>query len=276
MARAFDERRVRAVLGMGGYVTIPAAWAGRRVGARVAVAEQNAEAGLANSVVSRIADSAFGAFPSTARMPKAQWVGNPVRASLSRFDRDVIRPGAMQSYGLDPETPVLGVFGGSLGAGVINRAVVELAGTWDGPPIQILHLAGDQHAAELSANAAQAPVTWRVVGFEEQMDRFYAACDLIVARAGGAVAELALTRTPAILIPGGFGSGAHQEANAAAFAEVGGAVVISEAEVHRLPAVVGELVADPGRRTRMAGCLGALAKPDAADVIAACMEELHG
>lgn len=276
MSTTFGDHGVRVVLGMGGYVTIPAGWAGRRAGAKIAVSEQNAEAGLANAVVSRFADAAFGAFPNTERLANARWVGNPVRPALASFDRNALRAGAMSTYGLDPSIPVIGVFGGSLGAGVINRAITALAGGWNGPPAQILHLAGDQHAADLIPIAEQASLPWKVLAFEQRMDRFYAACDLIVARAGGAVAELAITQTPAILVPGGFGSGSHQDANAAAFAEVGGAEVLTEQQIHRLPALAADLIDDPTRRDVMARCLAALAKPDAAQAIARTLEELHG
>ncbi len=269
-------RDVHVVLGMGGYVTIPAALAARRVGARLAVSEQNAEAGLANALASRWADVAFGAFPSTLRMPKARWVGNPVRPWLSVFDRSALRPRAIEHYGLDANLPVVGVFGGSLGAGVINRAVTDLATSWTGPDLQILHLAGDEHAAALRSAADRAVVPWTVIDFEPAMDLFYAASDLVVARAGGAVAELAITRTPSILIPGGFGSGRHQDENARVFEEVGGAVVVGEDEVGDLPERVSKLVDDPERRGAMARCLASLAKTDAADVIAATLEELHG
>ena len=270
------RRGVAVVLGMGGYVTVPAALAARRVGVRLAVSEQNAEAGLANALVARWADVAFGAFPTTLRMPAARWVGNPVRPWLSSFDRGVLRPGAIERYGLDAGTPVLGVFGGSLGAGVINRAITELATSWSGPKLQILHLAGAEHAAALQEAAAGATVPWIVIDFEPSMDLFYSACDLVVARAGGAVAELAITGTPAILVPGEFGSGRHQAENARAFSEVGGAIVLTESEIDTLPAVVADLMFDAARRSTMERCLASLAKRDAADVIAAVLEELHG
>lgn len=276
MSAELTSRRTRVVLGMGGYVTIPAAMAARRARCRLAVSEQNAEAGLANALVSRIADRCFGAFPVTARMPRAIWVGNPMRHTLSTFDRSELRATSIERYRLDPDLPVVGVFGGSLGAGVINAAVSTLAHDWAGPPCQILHLAGSDHADALQARAVGSAIRWTIVGFEDAMQHFYAASDLVIARAGGAVAELAATATPSILVPGVFGSGHHQQANAAAFAEVGGAVVVEEASLAGLGRLVAELLSDPDRRQAMAGALAALAKPDAADVIATALEELHG
>ncbi|MCP4247333.1 MAG: UDP-N-acetylglucosamine--N-acetylmuramyl-(pentapeptide) pyrophosphoryl-undecaprenol N-acetylglucosamine transferase, partial [bacterium] len=93
----------------------------------------------------------------------------------------------MSRYGLSPGPVVVGVFGGSLGAGAINQAVAALAGRWDGPPIQILHLAGREHEDDMRVLSQQADVPWTVLGFEEEMQYFYAACDIVIARAGGAV-----------------------------------------------------------------------------------------
>jgi UDP-N-acetylglucosamine--N-acetylmuramyl-(pentapeptide) pyrophosphoryl-undecaprenol N-acetylglucosamine transferase len=106
------------------------------------------------------------------------------------------------------------------------------------------------------------------------MDYFYAACDLVVARAGGAVAELTATKTPAVLIPGGFGSGRHQQANAAALAAAGAAVVVPEAEMSRVPSLVAGLLGDRPRLDAMARGCATLARPQAADQIAAAMIEV--
>lgn len=270
MRREFAGRGVEVVLGLGGYVTVPAGLAARRLGLALAVAEQNAEAGLANRFVSRFARVAFTSFPSTAGLPHGQWVGNPIRRPLAEFDRERLRPSALARWGLDPAEPVVGVFGGSLGAGAVNGAVIEMLSTWRGPAIQVLHLAGQGYTQVAEASRV-SDHRWAVLDFCDVMEEFYAACDLVVARAGGSVAELTATATPAVLIPGGFGSAGHQAANAAAVAAVGAAVVVSEAELSDLGAVVAGLVADPGRRREMAEAAAALARPDAARVIATAL-----
>lgn len=276
VAAELRRRRVRVLLGMGGYVTVPAVLAARRAGAVVVLAEQNAHAGLANRVMAPFARRVFTSFPSTKGLPRGEWVGNPVRASLARFDRQALRPAAQQRYRLDPELPTLGVFGGSLGAGALNRAVAEMLASWSGPPMQVVHLAGAAHADDLAAAAAASPVPWVVLGFEEAMEYFFAVCDLVLARAGGAVAELTATATPAVLVPGGFGSAGHQAANAAALQRVGAAEVVPEDQLGRLAEVVAELLADPSRRAQMAAAAAALARPQAGAIIAGAMRELHG
>lgn len=271
--RELEKRQVRAALGMGGYVTVPFGLAARRAGIPLAVSEQNAEAGLANRVMSRVAEHTFASFPQTGGLAHAEWVGNPVRRSLASFDRDALRGEAIQRWGLDEQVPVLGVFGGSLGAKAVNEAVADSIEAWDGPPIQVLHLAGRGYE-DMSDRARVSPVRWVVLDFCHEMDLFFAACDMVVARAGGSVAELTATATPAILVPGGFGSGGHQQANAATLEEAGCAVVVEESELARLREVVERLAGDEERRSEMSHAAAHLARPAAAQTIARSLMEL--
>lgn len=267
------ERGVKVVLGMGGYVTIPSAMAAASAGIAFMNAEQNAEAGLANRIAARWATRTFGAFPVTGRLPDAEWVGNPVRRPFWEFDREALRPRALEHYGLTGEHPVLGVVGGSLGARTLNVAISELTAEWEGPLLQIVHLTGPSaHGIPPQPEASDA-VSWHRIGFEEQMELFYAAADLAVARAGGAVAELTATGTPAILIPGRFGSGRHQRENAAFLASAGASVTISEEEIAGLTAVVSSLIGDDSKLSAMRESAEAVAKPRAAVEIALAMME---
>ncbi len=108
------------------------------------------------------------------------------------------------------------------------------------------------------------------------MDLFFAACDLVVSRAGGAVAELTATGTPSILVPGGFGSAGHQAANAAALEEAGAAAVLAETDLGRLGEVVAGLLADPAAVSQMRVAAAGIARPDAATVVASAMIDAHG
>jgi undecaprenyldiphospho-muramoylpentapeptide beta-N-acetylglucosaminyltransferase len=275
VASHLTSRAVRVLLAMGGYVSVPAGLGARRVGVPLYLAEQNAEAGLANRLMARFACRVFGSFPETSGLPRAEWTGNPIRRSLTDFSREDIRTEALAGYGLSKGLPVLGVFGGSLGAGAINRAVADLVCSWGGPPMQVLHLAGTTNLDPLLAPMGEPRIFWKVVGFEPEMARFYAASDLVVARAGGAVAELTATATPAILIPGGFGSGAHQKANAERLASAGAALVLAESELGSLPGLVAELISDKGRLAEMAAGARKLARPHAADEIAGVLRAAH-
>jgi UDP-N-acetylglucosamine--N-acetylmuramyl-(pentapeptide) pyrophosphoryl-undecaprenol N-acetylglucosamine transferase len=261
---------------MGGYVTIPVGLAARETRIPFFNSEQNARAGLANKVAARWARRTFGSFPQTIGLPRAEWVGNPVREPFWAFDRDTMRPEALGRYGLEVGTPVLGVVGGSLGAGVINQAVVELIAAWDGPAIQVVHLTGERFYEDLAPIAAPGHVRWVRRGFEPAMEMFYAASDVVVARAGGAVAELTATGTPSILIPGEFGSGGHQQGNARFVTEAGAASTVDEADLSEgLGDAVRSILLDPDTLSTMRLRARRIARPNAAHVIADAMIESH-
>jgi len=270
--REMNRRRIGVMLGVGGYATVPAAWAARRQRVPVMIHEQNAIAGLANRLTGRFAARVFGSFPSTTNLPKAEWVGNPLRAELADFDRSSLRREALARYGLAEGQPVVGLLGGSLGAGVLNQAAGRLVRKWSGPPISLIQLAGRDSVA---VSEDRSLVCLRVVPFEERMDLFYAATDLVIGRSGGSVAELTATGTPSILVPGRFGSGGHQAANADMLTGRGAALTIPEEEVDRLTEVVSGLVFDRTRLQAMSAACLTLAKRDAADVMAAAMTESH-
>jgi UDP-N-acetylglucosamine--N-acetylmuramyl-(pentapeptide) pyrophosphoryl-undecaprenol N-acetylglucosamine transferase len=266
---AIGERGVEVVLGMGGYVTIPAALASRRSGAALFVAEQNAHAGLANRVASRWASRVFTSFPETEGLEQGEWVGNPVRQALWEFDRERLRPDALAHYGLEAGIPVLGVVGGSLGAGLLNEAAESLVRGWGGGHLQVLHLTG---SAMPGNDVEPAPdVTWVRRDFEDHIELFYAASDLVVARAGGGVAELTATGTPSILVPGDFGSSGHQAANAAFLGENGAAEVLAPDRITGLLPLVEGLLSSTQRLETMRRNALSIAKPEAATTIADAM-----
>jgi UDP-N-acetylglucosamine--N-acetylmuramyl-(pentapeptide) pyrophosphoryl-undecaprenol N-acetylglucosamine transferase len=268
-----EQREVKVALGMGGYVTIPTALAARRSGVSLLVAEQNAGAGLANRLASRWAVRSFTSFPGTHGLEKGEWVGNPVRKSLVDFERGRLRSEALARYGLDAGLPVLGVFGGSLGAAVLNSATRSLVTTWEGPPIQVLHLTGQGNVVETEGLATT--VSWRQVAFETRMELFYAASDLVIARAGGGVAELTATATPSILVPGEFGSSGHQTANARFLQEAGAALVLTQDRIGELRGLVEATIVDTDKLGSMRLAAKSIAKPQAAATIAGAMLELR-
>lgn len=276
ISELFERNRVAAALGFGNYVTVPFGWAAAGLDIPFFVHEQNAHAGLGNRLAARWARAAFVSFPDTVGLRRQELTGNPVRKAFVDFERAALRPEAMRRYDLDPEVPTLGVFGGSLGAGAINEAVARLAASWGSGPLQILHLVGSRNLAELTDQAAGAPLLWRVVGFEERMEFFFAASDVVIGRAGGGVAEITATATPAILVPGGFGSGGHQPANAAALQRAGAALVVPQDELDGLADVVADVIGDPVRRKAMAEAARAYALPHAAGRIARRLLEVAG
>lgn len=273
MADAMERAGTRVVLGMSGYVTVPAAMAARRRSVPLFVQEQNASPGLAARFGARRAAATFVGLPGPSlRLPRAELVGNPLRSSIATFDRDALRAAARARYGLPTDGRVIGVLGGSLGARVLNRTVADIVATSgaDG----VLHLTGGDAYEEFAAQAASAGRSWTTRPFEPEMEMFYAACDLVVCRAGAmTVSELAATATPAILVPL---ARVGQEGNARSLADAGGAVIVEEEAVSSVPARAREILSDAAILASLAVAAGSEARPEAADTIAARLVEVVG
>lgn len=264
------DRKVRAAAVFGGYVSVPVASAARRVGAAVFLHEQNAVPGLANRMVAVRATGAYVAFPEAQRkLRKARVVGNPLRSPLATFDRASLRPAALARYDLPHDRPVLGVIGGSLGARLLNQVTSRIAGDADPGSLAIIHLTGSAHAEEILPEAQRSPVKWRAIPFEDSMEYFYAAADVVLSRSGAlTISELAATGTPGVAVPYAAGTGGHQGANARQLERAGGVVVISEDEIDRVPVELQQLLMDDSRRQAMARDAYAVGISDAAETIA--------
>jgi UDP-N-acetylglucosamine--N-acetylmuramyl-(pentapeptide) pyrophosphoryl-undecaprenol N-acetylglucosamine transferase len=261
-----ERRRPDVVLGGGGYVAGPMVFAAWTQRIPAALTEADAHLGLANRLAAPFADRVFLALPVNGRSgDKYRAVGRPVPTS----SRGVERAEARRRLGLSEEGQVVLVFGGSLGAAVLNDLAVEAWGS-SGP--ELLHLCGERDFGRLRPRVTRDD--YHLLPFIDDIGAAYGAADLALARAGGSVWELAAAGLPAVLVPGEFATGDHQTKNAAWFERVGGAVVVKERDVASVPRVVDELLADRARLDAMAGAMRAAAKPDAADTIADELVEL--
>lgn len=273
IASELERRRVGSMLVMGGYITVPAVMAARRRGVPYVVHEQNGKPGLANRLVARRAAEVLVAFPEAAtRLAGAQVVGNPLRRSLVDFDKGERRPAARRRYDLPGDGLVVGVMGGSLGAATINEAITRYAGRATRPPL--LHLVGPSHGDTMASQAIEAPIPWRIVGFEHSMEDFYAASDLVVSRAGaGTVSELAVTATPSILVPL---EAVAQQNNASYLAQAGAAFVVRQRDIGTLGDEIDRVVSDPELLSSMGEAAAAAGRPRAAAAVAdSVMEAAH-
>jgi UDP-N-acetylglucosamine--N-acetylmuramyl-(pentapeptide) pyrophosphoryl-undecaprenol N-acetylglucosamine transferase len=257
--RILRRRRPDVVLGAGGYVGGPMALAAGLLRIPAALTEADAHLGLANRLAAPFARRVFLAFPIAGLDgSKYRVVGRPI----PERSRPPGRAQAREAFELPAEGPVVLVFGGSQGARRLNEAALD-AFADSGPAV--LHLAGERDYAELSGRPRRHD--YRLFAFTDEFGAALAAADLVVARAGGSVWEVAAAGKPALLVPYPHATADHQAKNARYFEEGGGAAVVPEAELD-LGRQVGELLADPDRLARMSDAMRRLAKPDAADVVA--------
>ena len=173
------------------------------------------------------------------------------------------RAAARAAFGLAEDERCVLVFGGSLGARSINLAA---AAAFAVPPPRVIHAAGRPRLPDLVAPGPHYDLRPYISPFGPAL----LAADLVVARAGGSIFEVASHGRPAVLVPYPHATADHQTANARWMADAGAAVVIADEELtaERLRAEVDALLGDPDRLAAMARASAGLARPGAARDIA--------
>jgi UDP-N-acetylglucosamine--N-acetylmuramyl-(pentapeptide) pyrophosphoryl-undecaprenol N-acetylglucosamine transferase len=258
--RILRARRPDVVLGGGGYVAGPMVFAAARRRIPTAVMEADAHLGLANRLAAPFARRVFLAFPIAGRTGRKYRVtGRPIPSS----SRPTSQTDGRRIFGLPDVGPVLLVFGGSLGARLLNELAIDAFGS-AGPAV--LHLCGARDYDALRTRVTRPD--YRLYAYTGEFGAALGASDLVLARAGGSVWELAAAGKPAVLVPGLFATADHQSKNAEYFEHGGGVVVVPEGEAGRAPEVVRSLLDNPRRLGDMASAMRRLARPDAADEIA--------
>lgn len=229
-----------AVVGMGGYVSVPVVVAAARTRRPIVLHEQNAVPGLANRVLSRWARVVALSFAEAARgfprRVRSVVTGNPVREEILRVDqeREALAAEARRSLDLEEGRRTVAVFGGSQGALRIDRAVVAAVPFLrERSDLQLLVLTGPAHHDLVREGIGDAgKLVVRTLPFLERMELAYSVADLVVGRAGAtSIAEVTACGLPSILVPYPHATGRHQDANARAVETVGGAVITPDASL---------------------------------------------
>jgi UDP-N-acetylglucosamine--N-acetylmuramyl-(pentapeptide) pyrophosphoryl-undecaprenol N-acetylglucosamine transferase len=247
-----------------------------RLGLPLVLTEADSHLGLANRLLARRARRVCLSFPIPGRDGDPYLVtGRPVPRAVVEADPTVAR----RRFGIPGPADCVTIVGGSLGALSINTAAFDAFTRLErGVPHDhvgqpwILHVAGRRDYGELRRRWDQqgSPERYRLIQYEPNLGDVLAAADLVVARAGGSVMEIAAAGRPAILIPYPHATADHQTANARWMADGGAAVVIPDRELtaERLSGEIAELLADEDRLRAMSIAARRLAKPDAAARIA--------
>ena len=273
--RMIREFRPGAVLGVGGYASGPAMAAALWLKVPAMAFEPNAMPGLANRLVGKRVERAAINFPAAARwFRNAEVTGVPVRQEFFPLPAPPAVPIA---------PPHLLIFGGSLGARILNTHLPKLmpALLCAVPGLTVLHQCGERHAAATleayQASGADAS-RWQVQPFLDNMGAEFARAHLILSRSGATtVAEEAAAGKPALLVPFAAAADEHQRRNAEAMVAAGAAVMLEEKDLeipeHLLAALTG-LLNDPARMAAMSAAAHTQAHPGAAERIADRLAEL--
>jgi UDP-N-acetylglucosamine--N-acetylmuramyl-(pentapeptide) pyrophosphoryl-undecaprenol N-acetylglucosamine transferase len=266
-----DSWKPDVVFATGGFASAPvlaAAWLAK---VPVVLHEQNSVPGLTNRIASRFAREVHITFSASRRhFPRRGHLrlsGIPIRDGIIGGSRGK----ALRLFRLDDGRKTILVFGGSQGAHRLNEAILDalprLAGRAD---IQCVLQSGQNDYSWMLERCRRVQIRTWVRPFLTNMGDAYAAADLVVCRAGAlTLGELAATGRPSILIPYPHATANHQMLNAEAFVEVGGAILVPDAELNGelLAEKIAELLDDPRRLRTMSVQVMRMARHDAAERI---------
>jgi UDP-N-acetylglucosamine--N-acetylmuramyl-(pentapeptide) pyrophosphoryl-undecaprenol N-acetylglucosamine transferase len=257
-----------AVVGFGGYPSLPTVAAASLARVPTALHEQNAVLGRANRLVAGRVDAIAGSYAHTRGAERAVHVGNPVRPAAIG-----LRPSTYVIPAPGGELRLL-VTGGSQGASIFGRvvpaAVASLAPELRAR-LRIVQQTREDDLARVRDAYAQLGIAAEVAPFFVDLPARIAHAQLVIARAGAStVAELACIGRPAILVPYPHATDDHQTANAKALETAGGAWTIADAAftADALAARLTELLAEPAPLARIAQSAWSFGKPDAAERLA--------
>lgn len=259
--------RPDVTVGVGGFASGPTLRIAGFLGVKTLIQEQNSYAGVTNKILARKAEKVCVAYPDMDRFfdrEKIVFTGNPVRNDM--LLSGVSRPDAKAHFGLDPEKPALLVIGGSLGALSINRAVAAGLNSLSG--LQLIWQTGKGFIEEARALVKDKKGIF-VSDFIYEMDKAYAAADIVVSRAGAlAVSELSLIGKAAILVPFPHAAEDHQTKNAESLSRRNAAILIPDSRVNEeLIPSVNALISDKTRVVAMENAIRTFARPKAAEDI---------
>ena len=265
--RLLQRGQFDGVLTTGGYIAAPAILAARSLDLPVILHESNAIPGKVSKWFARWCDLIAVGFPEAGRrltQYPTLHLGTPVRASFLEpppLDLDI------------PEgVPLIVVMGGSQGAVAVNQRVRQAAPAWFDLGAWVVHLTGEN---DPDADSLQHP-QYRSMPFYHNVAALLQRADLAISRAGsGSLTELAITQTPAILIPFPYAAEDHQFHNAIGFMEAGAARLFRQEHLspQQLETEVTTLLKDSTQLQQMTTAMAQLAIPDSAKRLAEAVRQ---
>ncbi len=275
------RQRPAAVVGFGGYPSVPLLYAAVRSGVPIILHEQNAVLGRANRTMAPMAHTLCTAFPHVADVPVLNdthivHTGNPVRPAFAAHRGD-----PYPSLGKDDSIRLL-ILGGSLGASVFTHVVPQALSLIPEALRSRMIVAQQCRAEDIEAARAAfaaAGIVAEVSAFFKDVPERMAAAHLVIGRAGGgAIAELAAIGRPSILVPFPHGHAGEQKANAAALADAGGAWLIPEEAFlpESLAMRLESLLTMPATLGKTAAAARGWGSITAADALADCVYKAMG
>jgi UDP-N-acetylglucosamine--N-acetylmuramyl-(pentapeptide) pyrophosphoryl-undecaprenol N-acetylglucosamine transferase len=270
VSNIFKSFKPTAVIGVGGYSSFPVLRYAQAKGVDTFIHESNSYAGKSNRMLGKNATKIFVAidgmdkfFPSN----KIIQTGNPVREAI--VNSKLSREEAILFFGLDPNKKTVLAIGGSLGAKNINEALAKGISEFEKNDLQLIWQTGKPFVEKGREIANGKSNIW-VNDFITQMENAYGAADIVVSRSGAmSIAELAVMKKPAVLVPFPFAAEDHQTVNAQRLVDKNAAMMIPDsAALNQLVSTVVELSKNEKKQQALKENISELAVNNADEVIA--------
>ncbi|MCL2154537.1 MAG: undecaprenyldiphospho-muramoylpentapeptide beta-N-acetylglucosaminyltransferase [Leptospirales bacterium] len=273
--RLIKKNDISAVIGMGGYSSVPALVAAKLLKKPIFLCEQNSVPGKVTIVFEKYCEMIFGTFPDAVsyfKMPeKYLHCGNPIRDNVLV---ETPKNEARKFFNLGHCDKIILVVGGSQGALKLNQLVLGLKKVYsrEFKNTGIIWSTGEYSYEEFkyrSQNEIEAGSIF-LSPYIKKIGKAYRACDIAISRSGaGVMMELAAAGVPSILIPYPYAAMDHQSKNAESFVSAGAAIVINDNEAipEKVGPVLFDLLNNPRKLTAMSNCAKSVSKIDAEDII---------
>ena len=228
--RLLSSLRPSVVVSVGGYASVPATRAAKKLKIPIVTVSYDRQPGLATRLQARSASGVAVAYlPS--KLINATLTGAPVRRVLRNLDLSSTRTDARTRLSIPIDRKVICITGGSLGSAKLNsvaRTLVE--NNQSRNDICVIHLTGERYIDDdLPILDNDAEIVYRRLKSTVAMQDVYSASDLVVARAGAStIAELSTIGIASVLVPWSGAAEDHQTANAKWLDDLGGSLVINE------------------------------------------------
>lgn len=263
-----------AVIGMGGFTSLPPVMAGKKLGASTFVHDSNALPGKANRLTAKWCDKVLlGMQAARPYFPQSEIevTGTPVREELHSLPE---RNRAAEKLELDPSLKTVLVMGGSQGAKQLNNLVVEASKAM--PDVQFIHITGNFDYDRVKAEMGDNCPNHKLIAFCDDMASIYAVTDLAIMRSGASsLSEISYLGLASILVPYPYAADDHQTKNAEVFAAENAAVLRQESELDAgmLVADVTHIFGEKENLENMSAASAALGVKDAATRVCSVIEK---
>ncbi len=259
-----------AVIGVGGYSSFPVLRYAQKQGISTFVHESNSFAGKSNILLGKKAIKVFVANSGMERFFPAEKIvvsGNPIRKSIVQID--ITQEDALKYFKLQTDKKTILAIGGSLGAKSINQVLAYHIGELPSLNAQLIWQTGATTADAYLQRGSGKPYVW-VGDFIKDMDKAYAAADVVVSRSGAmSVAELCATKKAVVFVPYPHAAEDHQTANAQYLADKNAALIVKDDEAPgKLFGTVTSLLFNEQKQEELKTNIAKLAVTNADDVIA--------